>query len=248
VIQCDAGLLPRIDALKAEHPFWGDRRTWAYLRFVEHLAVSNQRILRLLREQHLLVPPNLRPRAKWTPTGSKPRPTKPQAWWGLDLTKVRGTGFSWISIVVVLDGYSKQLVSCDAGVPCTAKHGVAALDMAVNQQFPDGAQGKGWSLMSDHGCHPTLIVFMEAYSIMEIHQAFTSANTPKGYADTERCLRPLQEECRWWQAWPPQADEQLRTLGSARQRALAACVPGVQNPNQCERDSYRSHSPPCRAA
>ena len=32
--QCDEGLLPRIQALKAEHPFWGYRRVWAYLQGV----------------------------------------------------------------------------------------------------------------------------------------------------------------------------------------------------------------------
>jgi hypothetical protein len=29
VVQRDAGLLPRIQVLKAAHPFWGYRRIWA---------------------------------------------------------------------------------------------------------------------------------------------------------------------------------------------------------------------------
>jgi putative transposase len=37
VVQRDEGLLPQIQALKAEHPFWGYRRIWAYLRFIEQL-------------------------------------------------------------------------------------------------------------------------------------------------------------------------------------------------------------------
>ena len=57
VVQRDEGLLQRIQALKAEHPFWGYRRIWAYLRFVEQLPVNKKRILRLMREHHLLVPP-----------------------------------------------------------------------------------------------------------------------------------------------------------------------------------------------
>jgi putative transposase len=35
IVQCNAGLLQRIQALKAEHPFWGYRRIWAYLHFVD---------------------------------------------------------------------------------------------------------------------------------------------------------------------------------------------------------------------
>jgi putative transposase len=77
VIQWVEGLLPRIEALKADHPFWGYRSIWAYLRFVERSPVNKKRILRLMREQHLLVPPHQRLRAKRTPIGSKPRPTKP---------------------------------------------------------------------------------------------------------------------------------------------------------------------------
>jgi putative transposase len=77
VVQREASLLPRIQALKAEHPFWGYRRIWAYLRFVEQLPVNKQRIWRLMREHPLLVPPYLRLQAKRTPQGSKPKPTKP---------------------------------------------------------------------------------------------------------------------------------------------------------------------------
>jgi putative transposase len=77
MVQHDEALLPRIQALKAEHPFWGYRRIWAYLRFVEQLPVNKKRMWRLLREHHLLVPPNLRLKAKRTPSRSKPKPIRP---------------------------------------------------------------------------------------------------------------------------------------------------------------------------
>jgi hypothetical protein len=67
VVQRDEGLLPCIQALKAAPPFWGDRRIWAYLHFIERLPVNQKRIWRLMREHHLLVAPNLRLNAKWTP-------------------------------------------------------------------------------------------------------------------------------------------------------------------------------------
>jgi putative transposase len=57
VMRRDATLLPQIQALKAEHPFWGYRRIWAYLHVVERRQVNKKRILRLMREHHLLVPP-----------------------------------------------------------------------------------------------------------------------------------------------------------------------------------------------
>ena len=48
----DEELLPRIQALTAEHPCWGDRRLWAYWRFVEPVPVNKKRVLRLRREHH----------------------------------------------------------------------------------------------------------------------------------------------------------------------------------------------------
>jgi putative transposase len=103
VTQRDTALLPRIQALKAEHPFWGYRRIWAYLRFVEQLSVNKKRVLRLMREATLLVKPHLRLKAKRTPTGSKPKPTSPNEWWGIDMTKALVEGFGWVYIVLVLD-------------------------------------------------------------------------------------------------------------------------------------------------
>jgi putative transposase len=103
VSQRDEGLLPRIQHLKAEHPFWGYRRIWAYLRSVEPCSVTKKRIWRLMQEHQLVVRPNTQLKAKPTASGSKPRPPKPHEWWGLDMTKVLGEGFGWGSVVLVLD-------------------------------------------------------------------------------------------------------------------------------------------------
>jgi putative transposase len=54
VARRDQELLPRLQALKAEPPFWGYRRVWAFLRCVEHRSVHRKRMWRLMREHHLL--------------------------------------------------------------------------------------------------------------------------------------------------------------------------------------------------
>ena len=56
-------VLKRIKDIKAEHPFWGYRRVWAYLRYVDGLwnpdmkIVNKKRIYRLMRENNLTVNP-----------------------------------------------------------------------------------------------------------------------------------------------------------------------------------------------
>jgi putative transposase len=250
VVQRDDHLLPRIQALKAEHPFWGYRRIWAYLHFAEQLPVNKKRILRVMREHHLLVQPNLKLKAKRTPGRSKPRPTKPHEWWGIDMTKVAVEGFGWLYIVLVLDWYTKKIVGYYAGIPCTARPWLAALDMAVNRQFPEGVREQSLSLMSDNGCQPTSLAFMKACHTLGIQQAFTSDNNPKGKADTERMMRTLKEECLWLSEW---------TSPFALMRALEGWIAdynehylhsalGYQSPRQFERHYHLSHGTQFAAA
>jgi putative transposase len=250
VVQRNEGLLQRIQALKAEHPFWGYRRIWAYLRFVDQQPLNKKRILRLMREHHLLVTPNQRLKAKRTPTRSKPKPTRPNEWWGIDMTKVLVSGFGWVYIVVVLDWYTKVIVGSYAGIRCTAQHWLSALDMALNRQFPEGGQGQALSLMSDNGCQPTSVAFMKACSTLGVYQAFTSYNNPKGNADTERLMRTLKEECLWLQEWtcPLELVEALtRWINQYNEHYLHSAL-GYKPPRQFERAYHSSHGTQLPAA
>ncbi|MFN3681430.1 MAG: IS3 family transposase [Nitrospira sp.] len=76
IAQCNAPVLARIQALKADHPCWGDRRIWAQLHVGAGLVINKKRILRLMREQGWWCrPPRLK--ALRTPTWGTPRPTAP---------------------------------------------------------------------------------------------------------------------------------------------------------------------------
>ena len=201
ITERNSPVVERIKALKAEHPFWGYRRTWAHLKYVDGIEINKKRVLRLLKKHDLLVKPDTRLKAIRTPTRSKPKPDRPNQWWGIDMTKVMVNGFGWMYIVVVLDWYTKKLVGYYAGMQCRNKHWLEALDMAVNRQFPDGVREQRLFLMSDNGSQPTSISFMKACHDMDITQAFTSYNNPKGNADTERVFRTMKEELLWLRGW-----------------------------------------------
>jgi putative transposase len=194
------GLVERIREIKAAHPFWGYRRTWAHLRFIDKLPFNKKRVQRLMQVNGLAVGPNAKLKARRTES-AKPRPTRPDEWWGIDMTKVLVGQIGWVYIVIVLDWYTKKVVGYQAGLRSKSADWLTALDMAVNQQFPDGARDKGVNLMSDNGCQPTSISFMKACSTLGVHQAFTSYGNPKGNADTERFMRTMKEECLWLREW-----------------------------------------------
>jgi putative transposase len=122
--------------------------------------------------------------------------------------------------------------------------------MAVNQQFPEGARGMGVSLMSDNGCQPTSLAFMEVCRSLEIHQAFTSYNNPKGNAATERVMRTLKEECLWLRAWtcPLESIAALEAWILTYNEQYLHSALGYKSPRQSARDDYNSPSPPFLAA
>lgn len=103
VSERNKGLLGRIRAIKADHPFWGYRRVWAHLRYVDGLEVNLKRVYRLMSEHDLLVKPNLKIKARRKPDRSKPRPTRPNEWWGIDMTKVMSmasAGSMWSQFLI----------------------------------------------------------------------------------------------------------------------------------------------------
>lgn len=243
VVARNVAIRDRIEALKAEHPFWGYRRIWAHLRFTEGFVVNRKRILRLMRVHNWLVPTNTRLRAKRTPTRNKPKPHRPNQWWGIDMTKVLVEPEGWLYIVLVLDWYTKKIVGWQAGTRSTASDWLQALEMGLQQQFPNGVREQGLYLMSDNGCQPTGKTFMKACRTLEVTQAFTSYNNPKGNADTERLMRTLKEELIWLQEWQSH---------QALQKGLASWVEqyntgyhhstlGYKTPTQFERDYQSSH-------
>ena len=242
VTRRNQGILERIQKLKADHPFWGYRRVWAHLRFVDNLEVNKKRILRLMRKHRLLVTPHMRLKAKRLSSHPKPKPTVPNQWWGIDMTKVMVEGYGWVYVVVVLDWYTKKMVGHYAGEVAKSSHWLEALDQAVNRQFPAGVWGNGLSLMSDNGSQPTSLSFMKACHQLGIHQAFTSYNNPKGNADTERVIRTMKEELLWLKEWtsPNQLKRELSCWVESYNQDYLHSALGYKTPNWFEKNYYTS--------
>jgi putative transposase len=235
-------LVERMKQIKAEHPFWGYRRIWAHLKYVDRLEVNKKRVYRLMQKYELLVQPNQRLKAIRTPGRSKPRPNRPNQWWGIDMTKVMVDDFGWMYIVIVLDWHSKKIVGYYAGLQCRSRHWLEALDDAANRQFKDGVRGEGLSLMSDNGCQPTSITFMKTCRDMDIKQAFTSYGNPRGNADTERMFRTIKEELLWLREWtsPFELADAFRDWVESYNRNYLHSSLGYRTPMQAEKEYQNS--------
>ena len=244
VSERNVAIVDMIKELKTDHPFWGYRRIWAHLKYVDGLEVNRKRILRLMQKHQLVVKPNTRLKAIRTPQKSKPKPTRPCQWWGIDMTKVMVTGFGWMYIVVVLDWYTKKIVGYYAGMQCLSRHWLEAMDEAVNHEFIDGVKERDLHLMSDNGSQPTSVAFMKACREMGIKQAFTSYGNPKGNADTERVFRTMKEELLWLREWssPFELTEALDEWIEYYNRFYLHSALGYRSPIKFEQE-YKNSQP-----
>lgn len=60
-----------------------------------------------MKERNLLLKGKSKLKAKRLPNRSKPRPGRPNEWWGVDMTKVM-TDSGWVYMVIVLEWYTKK--------------------------------------------------------------------------------------------------------------------------------------------
>ena len=199
--QEDQIILAQIESIKADHPFWGYRRVWAYLKYRQRQDINKKRIYRIMKEHNLLVKPNLRLRAKRDNqfNRSKPRVSRPNECWGYRHDKSNDSFLWWLYLVIVLDWHTKKIVGYSLSSHSKTDDWLNALNSACNNQFPEGVLSKqdNLYLISDNGLQPTSKRFMEACSVLEIKQIFTSYNNPKGNADTERVIRTIKEDFVW---------------------------------------------------
>jgi putative transposase len=204
IIEKDRILLDRIKDLKTEHPLWGYRRIWSYLKYRQGLSINKKCIFRVMKENGFLVTKNFRLKAKRSKIRPKPRAMYPNEFWGIDMTKIRMRTWGWLYLTVVLDWHTKEIVGYSLSIQSKTEDWLLALNRAVMGRFPEGTHDSKRRLpylVSDNGCQPTSTRFMKACSVMGLKQIFTSWNNPKGNSDTERVMRTIKEDLVWPYEW-----------------------------------------------
>ncbi len=189
-------VLGKIKEIKTTHHYWGYRRVRAWLKNRENIVVSEKRTYKIMKENNLLVPKKSYRRNEDN-RRSKPKATKPNQYWGIDMTKFTIKGLGWVYLVIVIDWFTKKIVGFDLSLRAKTSVWKTALDMALNNEFKDGVKGKGLNLISDNGSQPTSTSFMNDMHQLEINQIFTTYENPKGNAETERMIRTIKEEVIW---------------------------------------------------
>lgn len=151
----------------------------------------------------MLVNKNTKLKAKRYSNKPKPIASKPNQFWGIDMTKIMISPFGWLYLVVVIDWFTKEIVGYSINSQSKTDDWLDAINSAVNNRFPDGIkyQNINLKLISDNGSQPTSTKFMKELSFLGIKQIFTTWNNPKGNADTERVMRTIKEDLVYPNDW-----------------------------------------------
>jgi len=101
-------LLVQINEIKTDHPLWGYRRTWSYLKYRQGISVNKKRVYRIMKEQNLTVTKLVRLKARRGPIRPKPHAEHPNHFWGIDMTKIKLASWGWLYLTVVLTGTPRR--------------------------------------------------------------------------------------------------------------------------------------------
>jgi len=158
------------------------------------------------------------------------------------MAKVMVEPLGWMYVVIVVDWYTIKIVGHYVGLQAKTSQWLAALDSAVQRQFPLASRDHGLHLMSDNGFQPTAVAFLKACANLGITQAFTTYNNHKGNADTEHLMRTLKEELIWLREWtsPLELEQALVAWITWYNTRYLHSALGYRTPCQLEQQLSRS--------
>jgi transposase InsO family protein len=195
----DAALVDAIRAVLTASPFHGEghRKVWARLR-VAGLRTSKRRVLRLMRENHLLAPSRVgAPRGPRSHDGTI-IPETVDTMWGTDLTTTV-TGEGQVAVFVAVDHHSAECVGIHAARRATRFEALEPIRQGVRRCLGGFAQGiaRGLSVRHDHGSQDMSDAFQQELAFFGIKSSPAFVRAPEGNGCAERFIRTLKENLLW---------------------------------------------------
>src|SRR3954469_264656 len=195
----DEALTTAIQGVLAASPFHGEghRKVWARLRHAG-TRTSLRRVLRLMRQNHLLAPTRAgAPRGPRHHAGNL-IPDTVDTMWGTDLTTTI-TGDGQTAVFVAFDHCSAECVGIHAHARATRFQALEPIRQGVRQHFGGFAKAiaRGLAVRHDHGSQYMSHQFQEEIAILGIESLPAFVRAPEGNGCAERFIRTLKENLLW---------------------------------------------------
>lgn len=196
----DAELVARIRTILQASPFPGEgyRKVWARLRY-GGLRTSPRRVLRLMREHHLLAPTR-----RGNPHGPKAHdgtiiPQHINTMWGTDMTTTFTRHDGQVAIFLAVDHVSAECVGIHAAKHGTRFEALEPVRQGVRAHFGAFGQGvaHGLVLRHDHGSQYMSQVFQDEVTFLGMESSPAFVREPQGNGCAERFIRTLKENLLW---------------------------------------------------
>lgn len=165
-------------------------------RTVAHLLGFNkntvQRVFQLKGWQVKKRPVGFRPRIKALPSIS----SKPDERWSTDLCRVWGGRDGWLTLALVVDCHTRELLGWHLSRTGRAVTATSALEHALIARF--GSLGRvqaPFLLRSDNGLVFTSRVYTRLAKQYGLKQEFITPHCPQQNGMVERLIRTLKEQC-----------------------------------------------------
>jgi putative transposase len=193
----DADLLAAVRADLSRSPWTGEghRKVWARLRALDGIRVSRKRVLRLMREHHLLSPHRARPRPETTHE-RQIITAAPNVMWAIDATQVTTVEDGKVWLFGVVEHWNAEMLGWHVAKHGTRYEAVQALGMAVRQQFGHlgASAARGLALRHDHGSNFMADVFQKQMRFWGVAPSYAFVAEPETNGCIERLFRTLKEQ------------------------------------------------------
>jgi putative transposase len=193
----DAELLELIRADLTVSPFQGEghRKVWARLRVRDSVKVGRRRVLRLMRENHLLSPQRGR-RGNPRLHEGEIITQAPNLMWGTDGARVLTVEDGWGWLFVAVEHWNAECVGwhvCKQGTRFAALEPISQGLMTTAGSVAADA-GRGLSLRMDHGTQYLSDHFQNQLKHWGINPSFAFIEQPQTNGVAERFNRTIKEQ------------------------------------------------------
>jgi len=223
----------------------GHRKVWARIRFVKGIKVGRKRVLRIMRQEHLLSPHRVVQGEKQEHKG-KIITMVPNDMWGTDGTKIFTIDDGWCWLFTAVEHWNAECVGWHIAKTGDRFAALQPLSMAVKQRFGSVGIGaaRGLTLRMDNGSQYLSDHFQNQIKFWGIAPSFAFVSQPQTNGVAERFNKTIKEQVIYGRTY--RNIEEVRVAVTVfmeryNQHWLVEKI-GFRSPNQAYSDFYNEQN------
>lgn len=210
----------------------GHRKVWARLRFVKGHKIGRKRVLRIMRENHLLSPYRV-PQGTPNLHEGKIITLAPNVMWGTDATKVFTLEEGWCWIFTAVEHWNAECVGWHVTKTGNRFSALQPISMGLIKHYGSvqASVARGLTLRMDNGSQYLSEHFQNQIKFWGIAPSFAFVREPETNGVVERFNRTLKEQVIYGRTF--------RTIEEVR-AAMAVFVGNYNKLWQVEKMNFKS--------